>query len=192
MRNQDDHSAEQSANILLLTEVQSCNNYRAKHADRIFLKYIELQNALEQNDLQEVQRLSNEMMEHCREIAIDSEVICDTVIERLSLLSLPNRSDKKNIRLPKSIVQVSAERANEKYSDWADSKSIQPNKQTRVSLHLAHASTFSSHIATHTALNRQGGRKGGTDKARRADQPCEEGSRENNIQAEQLRNLSKK
>lgn len=124
MRNQDDHSAEQSANILLLTEVQSCNNYRAKHADRIFLKYIELQNALEQNDLQEVQRLSNEMMEHCREIAIDSEVICDTVIERLSLLSLPNRSDKKNIRLPKSIIQVSAERANKKYSDWADIASI--------------------------------------------------------------------
>ncbi len=73
---------------------------------------------MEQSDLQEVRRLAHELNEHCLEIAIDSQIICGSIVKELSA------SDKESIRHQQSMIHYCAESANEQYSDWADRTSI--------------------------------------------------------------------
>ena len=88
------------------------NNYREKHANRISEIRLNLENALRENNFEEVGRLALALFDHSEEIIFDSELTCNTIIKGITAL------DKGSLP-PKSVMlDIAASRAEKNFSEW--------------------------------------------------------------------------
>ncbi len=101
-----------------LVSLHSQIKYTEKH-DMHMLETCEyLRKATGENDLQEVKRLTLELVEQCREISLSSHSTFNSIITELTA------SEKGRLPLT-TIVSMAALAANEKYSIWKCRKSTQ-------------------------------------------------------------------
>ncbi len=103
-----------------LVSLHSHIKYTEKHGMHMLqtCEDLRLRKATGENDLQEIKRLTLELVEQCREISLSSHSTFNSIIMELTA------SEKGRLPLP-TIVSMAASAANEKYSIWKCRKSTQ-------------------------------------------------------------------